>query len=149
VTTGENRTWVHTQQDPTWLLLEGSAGFDLGVAVVPHHLGEVVASLGELEEAGEFDPVELEGRTARHLRGRTSTGLVVDAWVGADDGWLRRLRWLPPAPADDRDGTTHGEVTARLRDHGRSIFLGVPEDWIDLAEAPEEAWPPFVAGPAD
>lgn len=130
-----------------WARVPDGAGFDLGVVTFPHHLGEVLARLGEPEEAATMSTVELGGESVDHLRARTADGMVVDAYLGADDDWLRRLRWIPAPPSDDRDGTTHGEVVIRFHEHGRSRFVGVPEDVADLDDLDEEQRPPLLPEP--
>jgi hypothetical protein len=144
VVTVDDRTWMRTPATSDFVLLDRGVGFDMGVADVPHHLGEVLATLDDLEAAGTIETTSLGGQAVEHLRARTTGGLVVDAWVGAENGWLQRLLWIPPPPADERDGTTHGEVVVRLRDHGRTRFLGVPDDWRTLDEVADEDLPPFL-----
>lgn len=130
-----------------WAGVGEGAGFDLGVATFPHHLGEVLGRLTEAEQAATLDTVELDGAPVDHLRARTADGMVVDAWLGSGDDWLRRLRWIPAPPSDDRDGTTHGEVVVRFHEHGRSRFVGVPEDVADLDDLDEGQRPPLLPGP--
>lgn len=149
VVTVDDRTWVRTSSIAEHVLIDGGVGFDLGVVEVPHHLGEVLATLDEVEEAGSLEAMQLGGRRVERLRARTAGGLVVDAWVGQDDGWLQRLRWIPAPPADERDGTTHGEVVVRLRDHGRARFLGVPDEWRTLDDLDDEERPPFLPAARD
>ncbi len=143
----DERTYLRRSGGPRWARTGGSAGFDLGVVDFPHHLGEVLVALEEVEEAATMATVELGGASVDHLRARTTTGMVVDAWVGAEDGWLRRLRWIPAPPSDEQDGTTHGEVVVRLQDHGRARFVGIPDDWQDLEDLDEARWPPLVPPP--
>jgi hypothetical protein len=147
VVTVDERTYLRRGGEPQWASTDGSAGFDLGVVDFPHHLGEVLEALEEVEEAGTMATVELGGASVDQLRARTATGMVVDAWVGAQDGWLRRLRWIPAPPSDERDGSTHGEVVVRLHDHGRTRFVGVPDEWQDLEDLDEDRWPPLVTPP--
>ena len=147
VVTVDERTYLRRGGEPRWVRTDGAAGFDLGVADFPHHLGEVLLALEEVEEAATMATVALGDEPVDHLRARTATGMVVDAWVGAADGWLRRVRWIPAPPSDERDGTTHGEVVVRLHDHGRSRFVGVPDDWQDLEDLDEDRWPPLVPPP--
>ena len=142
VVTVDERTWIRTAASG-WVLVD-DVGFDLGVVAVPHHPGTVLSSLDDLEAAGTIEVLPLDGRPVEHLRARTSEGLVVDAWVGEEDGWLRRLRWIPPPPTDERDGTTHGEIVVRLRDHGQARFIGVPDEWRTLDEVDDEERPPFL-----
>ena len=144
VATVDERSYLRHGGEPRWALTDGSAGFDLGVVEFPHHLGEVLGALEEVEEAATMATVQLGGEAVDHLRARTSTGMVVDAWVGVEDGWLRRLRWIPAPPSDERDGSTHGEVVVRLHDHGRSRFVGVPDDWQRLEDLDEDRRPPLV-----
>jgi hypothetical protein len=144
VVTVDERTYLRRGGEPGWALTGGSAGFDLGVVEFPHHLGEVLDTLEEVEEAATMATVGLGGASVDHLRARTSSGMVVDAWVGAEDGWLRRLRWIPAPPSDERDGSTHGEVVVRLHDHGRARFVGVPDDWQRLGDLDDSRRPPLV-----
>lgn len=140
----DQRTFLRRGGASRWVLVEGSAGFDLGAAEFPHHPGAVLRELDDLEEAATMARVEVDGEPVDHLRGRTATGMVVDAWVGVEDDWLRRLRWIPAPPDDERDGTTHGEVLVRLHEHGRARFVGAPDDWLRLEELDDERRPPFV-----
>lgn len=139
----DGRSYLRRDGAP-WTATEGRAGFDLGVVELPHHLGEVLGALEQPEEAATMARVELRGEAVDHLRARTATGMVVDAWVGADDDWLRRLRWIPAPPAEDRDGTTHGEVVVRFHEHGRARVLGVPDDAVDLGELDADQRPPLL-----
>lgn len=127
-----------------WVQTTEGAGFTLGVVELPHHLGEVLEELAAPVEAATMATVELGGEPVDHLRARTASGMVVDAWVGAEDDWLRRLRWLPAPPADQRDGTTHGEVVVRFGDHGRTRIVGIPDDVHDLDEVEDLERPPLL-----
>ena len=127
-----------------WVEVAGDAGFELGVASLPHHLGEVLGELAAPAEAATMATVELEGEPVDHLRARATTGMVIDAWVGTDDDGLRRLRWLPAPPPGDDAGTTHGEVVIRFREHGHARSVSVPEEHhaVDEVEALER--PPLT-----
>lgn len=142
VVRSDDRTWVRSAATAPWVATTGAARFHLPGGEVLHDLSGVLDQLahpaGAVRELGG----ERLGEVAVRRLTLSAGDVLMEAWVGRDDGLLHRV----VVERDGREQTTDPvamRIVFDLHDHAAAVDVDVPQADVTISEAPVSTLPPF------